>query len=272
MVFTSKPECPLNYHDIIVYSAIVYQNGYKVKPSIRGLAKLTGFGRHAVTNALFHLKDRGIYDGDALLPPDGWFMKIGARPFHFAYFKFYPPSDASPLNLNQHIIFSMIVNLDKQRKMINYSYVAKLMKMDRHVVTAHCKKLEKLELIDNKLKPRPLSESQIQWFLSREEMHTKVIESAEEAEAEAVRISREEPTVLRSPVAKLILESGIKTIKSLNLHGDDELISAYAPLASKGIWFDDINASPSLFRRKWGDDIYRVKMIECCQKLWNETL
>ena len=85
MVFTARPECPLSYHDLIVYSGIVYQNGYKVKPSVRGLAKLTGLGRHAVSNALFNLKDAGLYDGEALLPPASWFFKIGEKTFNFAY-------------------------------------------------------------------------------------------------------------------------------------------------------------------------------------------
>ena len=167
IVLAATAECPLKYNDIIVYSALLYrENNQRVKKSIRNLVKISGLGRYAVSDCLFNLKDYGLYeDGHPQKAPVGWFNAANNK-VGFQYFLFCPPSAKSPLSFNQHLIYSLVLHLHKQGKVITAAYLAKLLKFERHTITANCKALIKNKLIDDAFNVLPLSAEQDGWSIN----------------------------------------------------------------------------------------------------------
>ena len=236
-------KAPLKYRECLVYSAGIYKNHHNSNPRVCDLVRATGLHRNDVSGILYRLKDVGLYDGQYLEPPLHWFhTKKGKehRPMweSLAYFTFCPPATNSPLTITQALIFARLKSLPKGRKQ-THSGLAILLKMSRQTIITNCKALIGTKLIDSELHPMELTPETARYFMSKTEMLTMKVPPPEEEPKETK--AQPKPSLKG---AQVMLDSAKKQIDLLpiSIIYQDDILTAYSPLARFGVWFDVIES------------------------------
>jgi DNA-binding MarR family transcriptional regulator len=153
-VFWPKPECPLSYTDLLVYSYLAYKDSFPAgAPSLRKTAAATGLSVGAVQKALQRLANGGYYrDGKPVAMEDVFFSRSSDREhwcYRISYWQCLLPSADCPLTIVDMMVLSYIYHqhiYEPGRFSPSYQYVANATCLTTETVRGALQRLQAKQL------------------------------------------------------------------------------------------------------------------------------
>ena len=176
-VFVQKPESPLRYTDLIVYSYLSKREKFGGKPpTAAATSRATGLGERTVAASVSRLTEMGFVVENRPVAMSGFFF---SRPGEHWYdrnqfFRCFIPSEGAPISTSDAMVFSYILHLAALRnrpRQLRTTYVANALGMDVRTVQACFDRLNKLQLLritDAQWGvPKHLVGQQLGWFMGK---------------------------------------------------------------------------------------------------------